>query len=91
MKILRPEVIAQHKSSGGIFEAMDNGFTELFNVTTQELDFIAENATEEETDILVNLATYEGRKSFTDRRKALEVRNKYLELYNKQNALPNSE
>jgi hypothetical protein len=55
-----------------VFGIMDDAFTKLFNLTLEELDYMGENMSVDEIDILWSLET------FTSRRKALEVRNKYL-------------
>lgn len=76
MKQLRQEVIDQIPDRGGLFEVADMMFLQALNITTEEMDFMAENASEEEIETFVK---FEG--TFTEKRKSLEVRNKYIKLY----------
>lgn len=77
MKILRPEVEACFNTHGGMFELMDNHYTTTLNVTIDELEFISNEMSEEEMDLMTS-PVY----TFTHRRKILEIRNKYLKIYN---------
>ena len=54
MKKLRPEVENDIKYSGGIFGLMNNIIYTGFNITSDELHYICENATDDELDIFVN-------------------------------------
>ena len=79
MKKLRKEVIDQFPNSGGLFELADIIFLQALNMTTQELDFLSEHASDTEIDALNR---FDG--SFTEKRKSLEIRNKYIKLYEQQ-------
>lgn len=78
MKKLRPEVESTIPQQGGLFEVADMHFMGMFNITTDELDYIGEFATDDELGIFVK-----NRPTFSEKRQALEIRNKYIELYNK--------
>ena len=83
MKILRPEVNACIMSGGGLQDMFDNVIKVLFNITDDEYDFIAENATDAELEIiLTSLGTLEAGSTFAERRKALELRNRMLTRFN---------
>ena len=83
MKILRPEVNACIMSGGGLQDMFDNVIKVLFNITDAEYDFIAENATDAELEIiLTSLGTLEAGSTFAERRKALELRNEMLVKFN---------
>jgi hypothetical protein len=71
------------KSSGGIFELLDNTMKESFNITDAEYDFICETATEEELESLIGIMG-PGEATFSSIRRALEIRDKYLEKYEKE-------
>jgi len=66
-------------SAGGITDLFDNHIKSIFNITDEEYDFIAENALEEEWDILFN-----DKPSFSQRREMIKIRSKYLKLYEEQ-------
>ena len=53
MKNLRPEVEECIKSCGGIQDLFDDMIKALYNITDDEYDYIAENASTEELDIFV--------------------------------------
>ena len=76
MKILRPGIGIR---SGGLGELLDTAIQIAFNISIDEYEFIAENATDEELDRF--LAPIGERTSFSVRRKAMLVRNKYSEMY----------
>lgn len=78
-KILRPEVQADMKSSGGLMELADNHMIGLLNVTLSELDFISDNMTQEELDDLVTEKLWV---TFSHKKKVLMMRDKYLKIYN---------
>jgi hypothetical protein len=83
MKKLRPEVENDIKYSGGIFGLMNNIIYTGFNITSDELDYICENATDDELDIFVNgLGEYEKPPTFSEIKKSLEIRNKFLQQKN---------
>jgi hypothetical protein len=86
MKILRPEVENDLNgcSSGGMNTLMDILFSTAFNVTLDELDYIAEHATDDEVNILISgLGGIDYSSTFTEKRESLMIRNKFLELKNK--------
>lgn len=91
MKVLRPEVQACLKShlSGqhGVFDLMDDLFLSLYNITDEEFDFMLQNATDEEEQIIVEAIDSE---SFSVKRKSLEIRNKYLKLFNGTDGINNN-
>ena len=83
MKILRPEVEACLLSGGGFEDMLDNVIKVLFNITDNEYDFIAENATDEQLNIFLSaLGSIEKGSSFTEKRRALELRNEMLVKFN---------
>jgi hypothetical protein len=80
MKILRPEVEACIVNGGGMQDMFDNVIKVLFNITDDEYDFIAENASDEEINVfLTALGSLENESTFTERRRALELRNRLLD------------
>jgi hypothetical protein len=80
MKILRPEVEACIVNGGGMQDMFDNVIKVLFNITDDEYDFIAENASDEEINVfLTALGSLENESTFAERRRALELRNKLLD------------
>lgn len=54
-------------------DIFDNHVKSAYNLTDQEYDYICENATDEELDVLVTSTP-----TFAIRRKMIEIRNKYL-------------
>lgn len=83
MKNVREEI--EFKGSGGITDLFDDMIKQLFNITDDEYDFIASEATDEELNIFLSaLGSLDTPSTFTERRKSLEVRNKYLMLFNEQ-------
>jgi hypothetical protein len=83
MKNLRDEI--EFKGSGGITDLFDDMVKGMFNITDDEYDFIASEATDEDLNtFLSGLGSLETPSTFTERRKSLEVRNKYLELFKNQ-------
>ena len=86
MKILRPEVENDLKgcNEGGMNTLMDILFCTAFNLTLDELDYIAEHATDDEVNILVSgLGGLDKPSTFTEKRQSLIIRNKFLEIKNK--------
>lgn len=65
------------KTSGGIFDLIDNIFKEIYFVNDKEFDYISEKATDEELDIL----TLE-EPNFGEKRKCLLIVDKYLKEFN---------
>lgn len=78
MKNLRPEI--NFKGCGGLTDAFDDVLKSAYNITDDEYDFIAGEATDYELGLFLD--GLDGSKApFSLRRKALEVRNKYLKLF----------
>lgn len=84
MKILRPEVEACIVETPDFYKFIDNLILTLFNITNDEYDYIAENATEDDLQIFIGaLGTDEIASTFTQRRLSLELRNRMLAEFNK--------
>ena len=82
MKILREEVINDIPLSGGLTDLFDGAIYTLYNITSDELDVICENATDDELDLFVSsMGTIDSSSTFSEKRKGLEIRNKYVEYY----------
>ena len=87
MKILRPEVeecLKSHRPGmHGVTDLLDDVFLAFYNVTDDEFDYILEQATDNEIDLLTNsLGSRDGESApFSVRRKALELRNFYLRKF----------
>ena len=79
MKNLREEVVI--KGHGGLNDAFDDVIKAAYNITDDEYDFIAGEATDEELDLFLD-GLDDSKAPFSTRRKALEVRNKYLKIKN---------
>jgi hypothetical protein len=85
MKILRPEVEACIKSCGGIHDLFDDMIKSFYNITDDEYDYLAGNASTEELDIFIAaLGGLENPSTFSQRKAALIVRNSYVEKYNSE-------
>jgi hypothetical protein len=85
-KILRPEVQNDVPASGGITDLMDGLFYTFYNITSDELDIICENGTDEELDAFVSATNSTEDTSFiTLIREGIAVRNKYVPYYQKEN------
>lgn len=86
MKVLRPEVLADLVSNRpgmhSVTDLMDDMTLSSFNITSDELDYICENASDEELDDFMVIAASQA--SFAEKRKAVLVRNKYLSLIQNQ-------
>ena len=80
MKPLNPEI--KLKSSGGIFDLMDNVVKSGFNITDEQYDFICEEATDEELDKFSSILFDNKGATFAEKRQALMIRNKYINLFN---------
>lgn len=82
MKKLRPEVISSIEDcSLDLYGMMDQFLLHTFNITEDELQFIHDNATNQELETFVNgLGKWEQKPTFSEIRNLLEVRNKYLLL-----------
>lgn len=82
MKILREEVKNGVPVSGGLTDLFDGAIYTLYNITSDELDVICENATDDELDLFVSsMGTIDTNPTFSEKRKGLEIRNKYVEYY----------
>lgn len=80
MKTLNPEI--KLKSSGGIFDLMDNVVKGVFKITDEQYDFICEESTDEELDKFSSILFDNKRVTFAEKRQALQVKNKYINLFN---------
>lgn len=93
MKNLRPEVIECLKSHKpgmhGLTDLMDDMFLTSLNMTDDEFDFMLENVTEDE-DELISVIFGEDDLTFATKRKMLNIRNKYLNLFNERNGINNN-
>lgn len=76
MKKPRQEVIDCPPASG-LMGIMDAHFMPIWNLTTDELDILGDEATDEELGFMMD----ETLTSFADRRKKLNIRNKYVPYY----------
>lgn len=79
MKNLREEV--KIKGHGVLSDIFDDVIKASYNITDDEYDYIAGEATDEELDFFVG-GLNGVKATFTTRRLALEIRNKYLKLKN---------
>lgn len=79
MRKLRPEVQADYRTQGGLWEIFDNEIITAFNITIDEIEFISGKMTEEEENMVTSSTTYS---TFSGCRKVIELRNKYLKMYN---------
>jgi hypothetical protein len=82
MKNIRSEI--EFRSDGSIFSIFDDVVKHAYNITDDEYDYIAENMTDSELSIFLDIIRDETtkRSSFTDRRNALMIRDKYLNKFN---------
>ena len=71
----RPLKILGLKNSGNILDLFDNDFKQLFYLTDEEYDLIAEQCSEGELEILV----LSGKVTYSDMKKALNIIDKYIE------------
>lgn len=83
MKILRSEVIeSTNLPVDGLFGVVNKLIFTYFNITDAELQYINDNATKEEIQILTGgLGGFEQEATFTEKRQALQVRDKYLQQF----------
>jgi hypothetical protein len=81
MKALRPEVEQSISETGQDFIGLlDCALFRAYNITDEELCYIAKHATNEELETLtLSLGTVNTAATFTSIKKGLEIRNKYLE------------
>jgi hypothetical protein len=81
-KVLRPEVNADVPGSGGLTDLFDGLLYTFYNITSEELDIICENATDEEISIFIDaVGGLEGGATICEIRKGILVRNKYVPYY----------
>jgi hypothetical protein len=81
MKNIREEI--KIKGNGGVYDLFDNVIKGSFNITDEEYDYIAGEASDEDLDILLDgLGGFSKHPTFSQKRKSLEVRNKYLKMFN---------
>lgn len=71
----RPLEVLGLKNSGNILDLFDNDFKQLFYLTDEEYDLIAEQCSEEELEILA----LPGKVTYSDMKKALNIIDKYIE------------
>lgn len=70
----RPLEVLGLKNSGNILDLFDNDFKQLFYLTDEEYDLIAEQCSEEELEILA----LPGKVTYSDMKKALNIIDKYI-------------
>lgn len=81
-KKLRQEVIDDIKDNS-ILDLFDSVIYTKFNITSKELDYICENATDEELKEFTDaLGKIDNKISFATMRKGIIVRNKLLQSFN---------
>jgi hypothetical protein len=81
MKNIREEV--KIKGSGGMGDLVDNMIKQAYNITDEEYDYIAGEATDEDLNVFVDgLGDLRKPATFCQKRNALVVRNKYLKMFN---------
>lgn len=81
-KILREEVLNDVPASGGITDLIDGLFYSFYNITSDELDDICINASDEEVDMLVTaMGSIENKPTISEIRRGIEVRNKYVDYF----------
>jgi hypothetical protein len=86
MKNLRPEVQESLRGCGGLYDIFDDLIKTFYNITDDEYDYIADNASDDELHIFLSaLGGLEKPSTFTERRKGLIMRNHYIEKYNSEN------
>ena len=82
-KVLRKEVSDTMPASGGMLDLFDMMVYSFYNITSDELDIITENATDEELNDFVNgMGGLETGATLSEIRKGILVRNKYVEYFN---------
>jgi hypothetical protein len=59
--------------SGSVHDAFDNAIKEIYRITDDEYDYIAEKMTEEESQIFVTMEP-----TYAQKRKLIEIFNKYI-------------
>ena len=70
----RPLEVLGLKNSGNILDLFDNDFKQLFYLTDEEYDLIAEQCSEEELEILA----LPGKVTYSDMKEALNIIDKYI-------------
>lgn len=68
-----------YKGCGGLTDAFDDALKQTWYINDEEYDFIAQNATDEELDLFLNL-----KPTRDNMRKALMVVDKLLDDFNKR-------
>jgi hypothetical protein len=67
-------------------DIFDDLIKTFYNITDDEYDYIADNASDDELHIFLSaLGGLEKPSTFTERRKGLIMRNHYIEKYNSEN------
>ncbi len=81
-KKIREEVSKDMPVSGGMLDLFDMMVYTFYNITSDEYDVIAENATDEELDdFVVAMGGMEEGVTISDIKKGIRVRNKYVDYY----------
>lgn len=81
-KILRKEVLNDIPVSGGITDLVDGLFYTFYNITSDELDEICINASDDELDMFLNgMGHIETRPTISETRWGIKVRNKYVDYF----------
>lgn len=68
------------KFSGGLIDLFDNAIKEMFRITDDEFDYLAEHISEDDMNVV-----FKENPSFTEKRQCLLIVEKYLTEYNEQN------
>jgi hypothetical protein len=80
MKNIREEI--KIKGNGGVYDLFDNVIKGSFNITDEEYDYIAGEASDEDLSIFIDgIGGFNTPSTFGDKRRALEVRDKYLKMF----------
>ena len=81
-KKIREEVSKDMPVSGGMLDLFDMMVYTFYNITSDEYDLIAGNATDEELDDFVGaMGGMEEGVTISDIKKGIRVRNKYVDYY----------
>ena len=83
-KNLRKEVIEDIPRSGGITDAIDGTIYSFYNITSEELDIICNDSTDEELSYFLDgMGGYSSKPTYSEIKKGIEIRNKYIDYYKK--------
>jgi hypothetical protein len=83
-KNLRKEVIEDLPQSGGITDLIDGTIYSFYNITSDELDIICNDSTDEElSDFIDGMGKMGDKPTYSQIRKGIEIRNKYIDYYKK--------